>query len=126
MKTAKTFFLQGKPRDVFDHYHKRMQSILDILCRNFGDGDLSYVDTLKKLETLTRKPREHIHSFYTTINLVFSKMDFMTDPNLYESQRDKLMQHLGPRTKTEVLKAYYHKLSTNASANFVLKEIKKL
>ena len=55
----------------------------------------------------------------------------MTDPILYESQRDryirdKLMQHLGPKTKTEVLKAYYRKLSTNgyASANFVLEEIK--
>ena len=55
----------------------------------------------------------------------------MTDPILYESQRDryirdKLMQHLGPRTKTEVLKAYYRKLSTSgyASANFVLEEIK--
>ena len=48
MKTAMTFFLQGKPRDVFDqHYHKRLQSFLDILCRNFDDGDLSYVDTFK-------------------------------------------------------------------------------
>ena len=111
MKTAMTFFLQGKPQDVFDqHYHKRLQSILDILCRHFDDGDLSYVDTLKKLETLTRKPREHIHSFYTTLNLEFSKTEFMTDPILYESQRDryirdKLMQHLGPKTKTEVLKS---------------------
>ena len=55
----------------------------------------------------------------------------MTDPILYESQRDryirdKLMQHLGPKSKTEVLKAYYRKLSTSgyASANFVLEEIK--
>ena len=36
------------------------------------------------------------------------------------------MQYLGPKTKTEVLKAYYQKLSTSgfASANFVLEEIK--
>ena len=99
--------------------------------RNFDDGDLSYVNTLKKLETLTRKPREHIHSFYTTLNLEFSKTEFITDPILYESQRDrynrdKLMQYLGPKTKTEVLEAYYRKLSTNgySSANFVLEEIK--
>ena len=31
MKTAMTFFLQGKPQDVFDqHYHKRLQSICSI------------------------------------------------------------------------------------------------
>ena len=60
IKTAMTFFLQGKPGDVFDqHYHKRLQSILDILCRNFDDGDLSYVDTLKKLETLAQARRAH-------------------------------------------------------------------